>query len=241
MKKLFLILFAVICTQAKANDMDIVRQYCTLLDKYTSTGYSASISLSLVELFNDYDAPIYNDIRFSSMAPQDNEDIGIRHYLLTCKTIDSADQHLRISTDNIDFVGYEPTHDEKVKYAVFSVEKTVHYGRDIFKTKELFKLRDNKIWTIRQCETNFCEGLSLYERKNYDEAYKIFSKIAASPTVNKDVADARYYIAVMNIKRQGCKEMPKKYRMTNAAKMLTSIAGTHRDRDAKHLLMIFGY
>lgn len=234
-------LFALVCTHVYASDSDIVKQYCALLNQYTNNDYSTLTSQAIEDLFNDYDAPIYNDIKFSSLAPQDKEDIGIRHYLLTCKTINKEDRKLRISTDKIDFVGYEPTYDEEIKYSVISVEKTIYYGNDSFKIKELFKLRDNKIWSIRQCEISFCDGLSLYEHKKYDEAYKIFSKIAASQFLNSDVADARYYVAIMNIKRQGCKDMPKKKRMQNAANMLNSIRNTHRSSDAKHILMIFGY
>lgn len=84
-------------------------------------------------------------------------------------------------------------------------------GKLVYNVTDIFYVRDGKITKIidYSSDNSLGKALELYSNRNYDEAFKMFRKLAYADFGN---FDAQYYMVVMEIKKQGCAYMDKKFR-----------------------------
>lgn len=84
-------------------------------------------------------------------------------------------------------------------------------GTLVYNITDIFYVRDGKITKIVDYSSDISLGkaLELYSNRKYDEAFKMFRKLAYADYGN---FDAQYYMAVMEIKKQGCEYLDKKVR-----------------------------
>lgn len=73
-------------------------------------------------------------------------------------------------------------------------------------TRDLYYVRDNNITKIIDYSSygSLGEAIELYSEGKYDEAFKIFRKLAYDDFTN---FDAQYYTVVMELKGQGCRHL----------------------------------
>jgi len=85
---------------------------------------------------------------------------------------------------------------------------------------DLYFVRDNKITKIIDFndDNSLAKAIELYSSHKYEDAFKIFRKLAYESPNNYD---AQYYTAVMEIKKQGCDFLGAKVRDTEAAWWIT--------------------
>ena len=76
---------------------------------------------------------------------------------------------------------------------------------------DIFYVREGKITKIidYSSDNSLGKALELYSNRKYDEAFKMFRKLAYADYGN---FDAQYYMVVMEIKKQGCGFLDKKVR-----------------------------
>lgn len=84
-------------------------------------------------------------------------------------------------------------------------------GNLCYNITDIFYVRDGMISKIIDYSSDYSLGkaLELYSKKKYDEAFKLFRKLAYDDFGN---FDAQYYMVVMEIKKQGCASLDKKFR-----------------------------
>ncbi len=89
-----------------------------------------------------------------------------------------------------------------------------------FNGTDLFYVRGGQITKIIDYggDNSLAAGLRLYSSHKYEDAFRIFRKLAYEDPNNYD---AQYYTAVMEIKKQGCDFLSKKVRDTEAAWWIT--------------------
>lgn len=78
-------------------------------------------------------------------------------------------------------------------------------------TTDLFYVRGKHITRMVDfmSDESLGKAISLYSKGNYDEAFRIFRKLAYADFTN---FDAQYYTVVMEIKKQGCSHLDKNFR-----------------------------
>ena len=84
-------------------------------------------------------------------------------------------------------------------------------GSMVYNITDLFYVRDGKITKIIDYSSDISLGraLELYSKRKYDEAFRMFRKLAYADFCN---FDAQYYMVVMELKKQGCNFLDKKIR-----------------------------
>lgn len=84
-------------------------------------------------------------------------------------------------------------------------------GKLVYNVTDIFYVREGKITKIidYSSDNSLGKALELYSNRKYDEAFKMFRKLAYADYGN---FDAQYYMAVMEIKKQGCGFLDKKVR-----------------------------
>lgn len=84
-------------------------------------------------------------------------------------------------------------------------------GKLVYDVTDIFYVRDGKITKIidYSSDNSLGKALELYSKHKYDEAFKMFRKLAYADYGN---FDAQYYMVVMEIKKQGCSFIDKKVR-----------------------------
>ncbi len=84
-------------------------------------------------------------------------------------------------------------------------------GKLVYNVTDIFYVREGKITKIidYSSDNSLGKALELYSKHKYDEAFKMFRKLAYADYGN---IDAQYYMVVMEIKKQGCSFMDKKVR-----------------------------
>lgn len=84
-------------------------------------------------------------------------------------------------------------------------------GKLVYDITDIFYVRDGRITKIidYSSDNSLGKALELYSSHKYDEAFKMFRKLAYADYGN---FDAQYYMAVMEIKKQGCSFLDKKVR-----------------------------
>lgn len=84
-------------------------------------------------------------------------------------------------------------------------------GKLVYNITDIFYVRDGKITKIIDYSSDNSVGkaLELYSNRKYDEAFKMFRKLAYADFGN---FDAQYYMVVMEIKKQGCGFLDKNVR-----------------------------
>lgn len=89
-----------------------------------------------------------------------------------------------------------------------------------FSGTDLFFVRDGQITKIVDFhdENSLAKAIALYSSRKYEEAFRLFRKLAYEDPNN---FDAQYYTAVMEVKKQGCGFLNSKFRDLEAAWWLT--------------------
>ena len=84
-------------------------------------------------------------------------------------------------------------------------------GKLVYNVTDIFYVREGKITKIidYSSDNSLGKALELYSNRKYDEAFKMFRKLAYADYGN---FDAQYYMVVMEIKKQGCGFLDKKVR-----------------------------
>ena len=84
-------------------------------------------------------------------------------------------------------------------------------GKLVYNLTDIFYVREGKITKIidYSSDNSLGKALELYSNRKYDEAFKMFRKLAYADYGN---FDAQYYMVVMEIKKQGCGFLDKKVR-----------------------------
>ncbi|MBQ6209448.1 MAG: WG repeat-containing protein [Prevotella sp.] len=84
-------------------------------------------------------------------------------------------------------------------------------GKLVYNVTDIFYVREGKITKIidYSSDNSLGKALELYSNRKYDEAFKMFRKLAYADFGN---FDAQYYMVVMEIKKQGCGFLDKKVR-----------------------------
>lgn len=84
-------------------------------------------------------------------------------------------------------------------------------GQLAYDITDMFFVRDGKITKIvdYSSDESLGKALELYSNHSYDEAFRIFRKLAYADYTN---FDAQYYMVVMELKGQGCGHISKKFR-----------------------------
>lgn len=112
----------------------------------------------------------------------------------------------------------EPTaFSEKEEAPLHFVTMDVNVSGDFwFEGTNLFFVRGDQITKIEDFkdENSLSRAIGLYSLGKYDEAFKLFRKLAYQ---HPDNYEAQYYTAIMEIKKQGCKELSGKVRDMEAA------------------------
>ena len=110
-------------------------------------------------------------------------------------------------------------------------------GSLVYDITDLFTVRDGKITQIMDysSETSLGKALELYSEGKYEEAFRMFRKLAYTDLCN---FDAQYYMVVMEIKKQGCDFLDKRVRDKEIVwfAIKNSLAGDER---ASKLVMKF--
>lgn len=83
-------------------------------------------------------------------------------------------------------------------------------GKLVYNLTDIFYVREGKITKIidYSSDNSLGKALELYSNRKYDEAFKMFRKLAYADYGN---FDAQYYMVVMEIKKQGCGFLDKKF------------------------------
>ena len=110
-------------------------------------------------------------------------------------------------------------------------------GQLNYDVTDLFYVSNGRITKIVDFSSDNSLGhaIELYSQRKYDEAFKLFRKLAYERYTN---FDAQYYTVVMELKGQGCKYMSKKFRDTEIAWFITRNTLAGRE-DAVKLAMSF--
>jgi len=84
-------------------------------------------------------------------------------------------------------------------------------GKLVYNVTDIFYVREGKITKIidYSSDNSLGKALELYSNHKFDEAFKMFRKLAYEDWGN---FDAQYYMVVMEIKKQGCDYLDKKIR-----------------------------
>lgn len=84
-------------------------------------------------------------------------------------------------------------------------------GKLVYNVTDIFYVREGKITKIIDFSSDNSVGkaIELYSNRKYEEAFKMFRKLAYADFGN---FDAQYYMVVMEIKKQGCGFLDKKIR-----------------------------
>lgn len=84
-------------------------------------------------------------------------------------------------------------------------------GKLVYNITDIFYVRDGRITKIidYSSDNSLGKALELYSNRKYEEAFKMFRKIAYADFSN---FDAQYYMVVMEIKKQGCAFLNKNVR-----------------------------
>lgn len=119
--------------------------------------------------------------------------------------------------------GYvEPVaYSDKTEAPLYFVSMDVETNGDIdYNGTDLFFVRGGQITKIIDFggDNSLAAAIRLYSSHQYEEAFRIFRKLAYEDPNNYD---AQYYTAVMEIKRQGCGFLSKKVRDIEAAWWVT--------------------
>lgn len=93
-------------------------------------------------------------------------------------------------------------------------------GAFMYSGTNLFFVRGNQITRIEDFKdgNSLAKAIELYSAREYEEAFKLFRKLAYDDPTNYD---AQYYTAVMEIKKQGCDFLASKVRDLEAAWWIT--------------------
>lgn len=116
----------------------------------------------------------------------------------------------------------EPTaYNDKTEAPLYFVSMDVSSNGSInYSGASLFFVRGRQITKIVDYNDphSMAKAIMLYSKRNYEEAFRIFRKLAYEDPNNYD---AQYYTAVMEIKKQGCGYLNSKVRDMEAAWWLT--------------------
>ncbi len=84
-------------------------------------------------------------------------------------------------------------------------------GKLVYNVTDIFYVREGKITKIidYSSDNSLGKAIELYSNRKYDEAFKMFRKLAYADYGN---FDAQYYMVVMEIKKQGCGFLDKNVR-----------------------------
>lgn len=121
---------------------------------------------------------------------------------------------------------------DKTEAPLFFVSMDINTKGSIhFNGSDLFFVRGGQITKIVDFndDTSIAKAIELYSSHKYDEAFKLFRKLAYEDPGNYD---AQYYTAVMEIKKQGCGFLNSKVRDMEAAWWLTrGVIGNSIEKD----------
>ena len=134
-----------------------------------------------------------------------------------------------------DFV--EPTAFKKDAPPSFVSADLALSGKLVYNVTDIFYVREGKITKIidYSSDNSLGKALELYSNREYDEAFKMFRKLAYADYGNYD---AQYYMVVMEIKKQGCSYLDKKVRDKEATWFITKNYLAH-NQDAFNLATKF--
>lgn len=108
-------------------------------------------------------------------------------------------------------------------------------GKLSYNITDIFYVRNGKITKIIDfsSDTSLGKAIELYSKRRYDEAFKMFRKLAYADYGN---FDAQYYMVVMEIKKQGCDFLDSKVRDKEIAWFVLKNALAKKENAAKLLI-----
>jgi len=170
------------------------------LDKITEGKTKCRINDEVTKQMHKKDEGLYSDELYASIYLDQFRDHVIKSSLGQTFQLDN----IQVRPDVV-----IPTYGEELpSFVSADLTLTGFYNCN---TTDLFFVRGNNITKIIDylSEESLGKAIALYSQRKYDEAFRIFRKLAYADFTN---FDAQYYTVVMELKKQGCGHLDKNFR-----------------------------
>lgn len=202
MKRLGLLVMTLLTTLCCYAQADIVKSFYNNVGKYCSGNEASAI--------DEAGKLVYAKCKFDDAITDKlgqgvgNMDHWMRYFIDRKRT-------LKFALNSVDYLYDEPSVTKpgkwyKAVYTITEAGKTMQF-------EDCVRVNDNKIYYVNKSGSELQEALQLYKDKKYDDAFRLFRKLAYSEF---DQTDAQYYESVMVVKNQGGKFLSKETRLKEA-------------------------